>query len=260
MRRRIVIIATVVLVTSIPSAAQTRQGPRRQSTNAPDRVFVSINAAYQATSNDFDETVVFHQNAEDSRVKSGYRVESGPAIDLAGRLKIWRDLGVAVGLTRYVRSTPTAIDASLPHPFFFGRPRTIDAAVGGLDRRELAVHLQVRGVVAVTPRVQISVFSGPSLFRVDQDIVNDVEIVETYPYDEATFGRAITARSKASKAGVNIGADLAYFFTRHVGVGFGAQYAGTTIELTSARGRFDVKAGGLQAGGGLRLRFDATNR
>jgi hypothetical protein len=50
---------------------------------------------------------------------------------------------------------------------------------------------------------------------------------------------------------------VGYFFTRQVGVGGSIQWAGTTIEAPASggTGTFDIKAGGLQAGGGLRLRF-----
>jgi hypothetical protein len=56
--------------------------------------------------------------------------------------------------------------------------------------------------------------------------------------------------------GVHAGADVSYFFLRRLGVGVTVQYAGTTIEMPSGgTGTLDVKAGGVQAGGGLRLRF-----
>jgi hypothetical protein len=54
---------------------------------------------------------------------------------------------------------------------------------------------------------------------------------------------------------VNVGGDVAYFSTPHVGVGGTAQSTGATFEMTVPSGTADVKAGGLQVGGGLRLRF-----
>ena len=101
-------------------------------------------------------------------------------------------------------------------------------------------------------------FGGPSFFSVKQDIVNDFEISETYPYDTATFTRAIAASQSESAVGVNVGGDVAYFFTPNVGVGGTAQSSGATVEMTVPSGTADVKAGGLQVGGGLRLRFSKS--
>ena len=111
-------------------------------------------------------------------------------------------------------------------------------------------------VVPVGRSVRVMVFGGPSFFTVEQALVNEVESTDSYRYDVATFDRAVTNTAKKSKVGVNVGGDVAYFFTRQRGVGGGAQYSGTTVDLPSPDGgTVSVKAGGLQAGGGLRLRF-----
>jgi hypothetical protein len=67
----------------------------------------------------------------------------------------------------------------------------------------------------------------------------------------------VTTTADESKVGFNVGADVGYFFTRQVGVGGTVQWAGTTIEMpgSGGTGTFDVKAGGFQAGGGVRFRF-----
>ena len=67
--------------------------------------------------------------------------------------------------------------------------------------------------------------------------------------------RAIADTQSESKIGFNVGGDVAYFFSRQVGIGVTAQYAGATVEMTVPSGTADVMAGGGQIGGGLRLRF-----
>ena len=49
--------------------------------------------------------------------------------------------------------------------------------------------------------------------------------------------------------------DLAFFFTRKLGLGTTVEFAGTTVEMPATGGPRDIKVGGLKAGGGLRLRF-----
>jgi hypothetical protein len=101
----------------------------------------------------------------------------------------------------------------------------------------------------------VTLFGGPSFFQVEQDIVNDFEYSESYPFDTATFTRAVAASQSESAVGVNVGGDVAYFFSRQVGVGGTVQYSGATVEMTTPSGTADIKAGGLQVGGGIRLRF-----
>ena len=246
---RIRILAVLFVLTpavSTPAIAQTLS-----------RGWISVNGGYQATTNDFSDGAPFTEHAEEGRFDSDYTVKGGPTFDIAGGARIKGPLAVGVGVTRFSRSTPIALSAQVPHPFFFNTPRTVEGDIGGVKREELAVHIQARGVFPVGDRLQVMVFGGPSFFTVKQGMVTDFNFTETYPYDSATFSSGVTTEAKESKVGVNVGGDVAFFFSRQVGVGFGVQYSGTTVELPSAASgsTADVKVGGVQAGGGLRLRF-----
>ena len=243
-----------------PAQPQPRPVPvitKPKPSQPVDRVYISINGAFQIGAGDFGETVTFVENQENGTFTTDYTVESGPALNISGGAAIWRNIGVGVGVTRFSKSTPIAFSASVPHPFFFNRARDITGDVSGLTREELAVHIQARATFRPSPKIQGVVFGGPSFFSVKQDIVNDFEITEAYPYDTATFNRGLTTTVDESKVGFHVGADVGYFFTRQVGVGGSVQWSGTTIEAPASggTGTFELKAGGFQAGGGLRLRF-----
>jgi hypothetical protein len=246
-----------------PTATPTQPTPARPGQTKPtppppiDRIYVSVNGAFQTSGDDFGETVTFRENAEDGRFTTDYDVKSGPALNISVGASLWRNIGIGVGVTRYSKNTPTAFSASVPHPFFFNRPRDVEGEVVGTEREELAVHVQARATFVPTRRIQAVVFGGPSFFAVKQDIVNDFELTEMYPYDSATFSRGITTKLDESKIGFNVGADVGYFFTRQVGVGGGVQWAATTIDgsASGGTGTFEIKAGGFQVGAGLRLRF-----
>jgi hypothetical protein len=99
-------------------------------------------------------------------------------------------------------------------------------------------------------------FGGPSFYKVEQALVSSIRYTESYPYDVAAFDSAVTDTAEESKIGANLGGDFGYFFTHQVGVGFGAQYTRASLEFPSADGgTVEVKAGGFQIVGGLRLRF-----
>jgi hypothetical protein len=222
----------------------------------PARGFVLVNGAYQLTTNDFRQDATFPANAEDATYATDYTVDGGAAFDVAGGAVIWRHLGIGVGVTRFSRSTPTALNGSVPHPFFFNRPRSVNGQVSGLKREELVVNAQARIVAPVGDRFQVMAFGGPSFFQVKQGIVNAFTWTDSYPYDTAAFGAADTVNAKGSKLGFNVGGDVAYFFTRQVGIGGTVQFATATIELSRTGGQSeDVKAGGATTGFGLRLRF-----
>lgn len=128
--------------------------------------------------------------------------------------------------------------------------------VQDLKREELAIHVQARGVFPAGTRVQVMVFGGPSFFRVKQGIITDYTYNESYPYDSASFRAATTSTASVSKMGFNGGADLAFFFTRQVGVGGTVQFSGATVQIPGVLGSTrEVKVGGGRAGGGLRVRF-----
>ncbi|HET9361673.1 MAG TPA: hypothetical protein VFO58_18100, partial [Vicinamibacterales bacterium] len=168
--------AVIVTLSSATASAQPPplQAPRPPARPAPfERIFVSVNGMFQSGSNDFQDTTTLRVNAEDGSLSTNYTVGSGPAFDVAGGFLFLRNVGVGVGLTRFSTSTVTAVNASVPHPFFFNQPRAVTGDVNG-SREELAIHVQVRGVFPVNRRVTVTVFGGPSFFQVEQSVVDDV--------------------------------------------------------------------------------------
>jgi len=222
----------------------------------PFKAFLGVNGIYQATSNNFIDGATFQANAEGGRFDTNYSVKAGPAVDVSGGAMVSKAFGIGVGVSRFSRATPVHFNGSVPHPFFFGQSRVVASDVSGLKREELAIHLQARVVVPAEGRIRVSVFAGPSFFSVKQDAIVDFTYADSYPYDEASFKSATTTTEKASKLGFNTGADVAFFFARQIGLGFTAQLSKATVSMKSAgSGNTEVKAGGLQTGGGLRLRF-----
>lgn len=221
-----------------------------------DRGFVSINGGYRVSSSDFHDQATFRANAEDGRFDTDYRVASGPTFDVFGALLITPRFGVGGGVSRYSRSTPTAFVGSVPHPFFFDRARPVSSEVTGLRREELTIHVQAHHVLPVSRALQVTLFGGPSFFRMMQGVIVDFEYGDAYPFEAVSFQRAKTADVTAWAAGFNAGGDFTVFLTDRLGIGFSAQYTGGTADLPSANGGSTaVKAGGVSTGVGLRLRF-----
>jgi hypothetical protein len=142
------------------------------------------------------------------------------------------------------------------HPFFFNAHRTAAGEVTGLRRDEWAVHGQVRMVFSLGSRAEVSVLGGPSWFRIQQGVITTFRYRDSYPYDTAIFDVAESTTSRKVAVGFNAGGDAAFFFTRHVGVGFTAMFSRAEADLPVAEERtLRVRAGGVTTGTGLRVRF-----
>ena len=241
---------TLVLVSAALASAST---VRAQTDTGRGMVFV--NGGYQMTGNDFTNTSTFRANVEDGSVIGDYEVKGGATFDIGGGARLWRSLGVGVGVTRLSSSTASALSGAVPHPFYFNRPRPVTGQAVGLNRNELAVHLQAQLLAPIGSRMQVTLFGGPSFFRVEQELVTSFAWSETYPFDDAAFNNATTSGAKGSSVGFNAGADVAYFFARHVGIGAVLQFSRATIALDLSESSPEVRVGGTKAGGGLRLRF-----
>jgi hypothetical protein len=215
-----------------------------------ERVIVSVNASYLTASRTFDDTRTFDLYAETASFTSGYQVEPGAGVDAGAIVRIWKGIGAGVAFTSYSDSRDIEIEASLPHPLKFNSPRTMTGTAGG-DHEETAVHLEFAYIVPIGKKMSAVIFGGPSFFTVTQSVVTAVQRNETYPFDEVAFTGATVASEEESTNGFNIGADVAYYFTKNVGVGGIVRFSSATATFSLG----DVDAGGALVGGGLRLRF-----
>jgi hypothetical protein len=257
-------LAAAVLACASPAAAQVTikpvgpgapvASPARKTPATPkgptERVIVSINASYLTASRTFDDTRTFDLYTETASFTSNYSVEPSLGVDAGAFVRIWKGIAAGVAFTSYSDSRDIEIDASLPHPLKFNSPRTITGTAAG-DHEETAIHLEFAYIVPMGKKMSAVIFGGPSFFTVKQSVVTAVQWNETYPFDEATFSGATVSTEDESTKGFNVGADVAYYFTKNIG-------AGAIIRFSSATATFslgDVDAGGALVGGGLRLRF-----
>jgi opacity protein-like surface antigen len=245
------------LLTTVVAAAFVLTGTVAfAQTGEPFRGFVSINGGYQASSTDFRDSVVITEFVEQGSVDSSYRVKSGPELDISGGARVWRSLGIGVGVTRFSKSGAATVAGKIPHPFFFNQARSVEGEAAGLKREELAVHIEAMAIVPGGERFSLAVFAGPSFFNVKQAIVQRLQYAQQYPYDTATFSGVDTDTPSESTIGFNAGADVGYFFARNVGIGGVIRFTRASVDFTSSDGEtLEVDAGGVQAGAGLRLRF-----
>lgn len=217
-----------------------------------DRGYLNLGGWYQPQSPSFAATVRPIDFAEASVVDTSYRTRSIPGFEASGGLRVWRNLAVGAGVSLFSKNGSGAMTARVPHPFFFNQPRTITGDAAGLARGETAVHVQATWLLPLRQHWDLAIAAGPSWFSVNQDLIADVTVTQTYPYDTAAFAGATTVRRSHAAAGFNAGADLTHRLRPRVGIGFGASFSRAAVRLDD---NTSVDAGGAHVGGGIRFRF-----
>ena len=154
-------------------------------------------------------------------------------------------------MSRFQSTGCAGVTAGLPQPFHLEQFRAVDGSAAA-TRQETAVHVQLRVGATVGPRLEVTLFGGPTFFDVEQTLVSDILFEETYPYDTAPFSSAPTVLRSVTAVGFHTGVDLATYLTPTVGVG---RSSGSAAPRPNGGGMLAVETGGLHVGGGLRLRF-----
>jgi hypothetical protein len=241
------VIAVVVVFLLIAAGAEA------QSPGWTDRSYLSVGADVRVAGGNIADVEHPIDFAEAAVVNTTYQLKPAPGLDVGGGVRVWRNLGIGVGVSYVTKAANGSVDAQVPHPLAFGKPRAV-SGVSTLARNETVVNVQMLWMIPapIGRRWQLAIEGGPSWVSVNQDVVEDVTITQTYPYDTAAYTGVVARRSSQSGIGFNAGIDGTYLYTRHVGVGASAVFTRAHLPLG---GSADSPAGGLHLDAGLRLRF-----
>ena len=221
-----------------------------------ERVHISLNGAFQATTNDFSDRFEFERYLETGSTDVDYPIQGGFIFDAGAGFRFWKNLAAGVSVSYFTRDDVASTTTSVPHPFFFNQPREVTGDATGVKRSETAVHVQAMYLIQSGRRLRLVLSGGPSFFNVEQDLVTEVTIIETFPYDTAAFGAAQKSRKKGSAVTFNVGADVMWMLNRTLGDGGLVRYSRASVDLDATGNRtISVDAGGVYAGGGIRLVF-----
>jgi hypothetical protein len=234
-----------------PEAAQ----PVSASPAPSNRYFFGIGGGGQSSSRAFADNVVFPLYDENGQYHARYSTPTASALDAMVGVRLTPRLVLAVAFWRSTGLPDAAISASVPHPFSYNTARSTTADLV-VSRMENDGHLQLTWLMPVTRRIDVSIFGGPSLFHLRQDMVSGLSFRETYPYDTVAIAGFESARRSKTGIGANAGVDVTVMAWRNIGVGASARYARGSLTLSAVNeGSVTVQVGGAQVSGGLRLRF-----
>ena len=198
----------------------------------------------------------FEQHAEDGSIDAGYPGITAGLVDVSAGVRIWKRLGIGAGVTRAFASGEATVRAEVPHPFFIDQHRSVEGTATDMSRDETAVHVQVYWEPRMTGRLQFRLFAGPSFIDVQQELVDGVDVTESYPFDDAAFRNARVGGASGSGIGGHAGVDLSWMPARQFGAGVLLRYARAGVDLNAPASRtVSSDAGGFQAGIGMRVVF-----
>jgi hypothetical protein len=244
--KRTFLAATLAAVAFCPAAS------------AADRIRVIANGIYNTAKPDLSDAREFDYFAETARITTNLSAEGGFGPDVAFQVSLYKGLGVLVGYSMTSRSESGTFDARFPHPLFLNRPRSLSGEFSGFDYQEKAVHLDVAYVFG-QGALEWVLFGGASFFSVEADLVDQVVVSQSYPYDEIALGSVQATTVKESPVGFNIGGRLDYRLgkSRRFGIGALVRYSTAAVTLRAASEASEVSfdAGGFEVGAGIRIYF-----
>jgi hypothetical protein len=245
----------LALAASVHAQPPSGRVTRTVSTGA-ETGYVDVNLGLQATSTAFDITTHPQTFVEPATVQTTYSVKGAREFDVGGGVRVTHNLAVGGSFSKFEKGGNVTVDAQVPHPFFFDRARKVTGTADNLSRLETGFHGKVVFIAPVGAGWEVLLSGGPSFFQVEQDLVEDVKIKETYPYDSASFDTAVAKRHSSSGLGFNVGADVTRMLTPHIGVGAAVVISKAKLHFdTFSDPTRDFDVGGARVGGGLRFRF-----
>jgi hypothetical protein len=229
-----------------------------------EKVWVDVNVGIaHSVQDDVTTTFTGHVFQEPFALAAAYgQPQRGADFDFGGGYLFTPVMGVSISVSGTAHEDPAGLAVTLPHPFFFNAAATGSGATeDALVRAEGSVHLQVVASPLRRENVVLRLFGGPSYFRVAQDVVEDIGVSQTATILSRANTVTVTGWSGREEEGTgwgfHVGADVGFFFTRVVGVGGMLRFSRGNVEIFDPLSETDIEltAGGIQAGGGLRLKF-----
>ncbi len=219
------------------------------------RVEISGNVGAQTGASKFTQSHSFTFNGETETLTVDHDVKTALGFNVGAAVRLVPQFWVGVQYAMVEMKPSASITAVIPHPLVFNASRTVEGSSNNVVHNEQNVHVDLMYALPVRA-VDVRVMGGPTFFNLKQDLVSGVTINESYPFDTATFASAPTKRLSKSAVEFNAGVDISRPLSSQVGIGALIRYSRGDVKFDDPDiGPQTVKAGGFEAGGGVRVRF-----
>jgi hypothetical protein len=246
---------TVVLFSSSPALAQ----------DAPSHGWLDVKfISMRSTQDQQTHTLAVPLFREIASAAAAYpALPSVMGAGLEGGVQFHPRFGVGVHFDFVNYESTVGLAVRIPHPTLFNRFGTdADVTTTALNRRDRGFDVFATYIAPTPDQWRVRFFGGPTYFTVSQEMVDLIRYEQVFNVftganlvDITTFDQREVS---GSTWGFNAGADVAYFFSRHVGVGGVIRVNRGTVTIDEEPLSVDtaeLSAGHITFGGGLRLRF-----
>jgi hypothetical protein len=214
-----------------------------------DRGFASVNFGAQAPSHNLDTVTTFDIYGETATQSASQDVGGGAFFDIGGGYKVWKNLAAGISFTFVGSSADLQVQASIPDPTFFDRPRPVTTTLPDAKHRQTAINLTGTWMMPVTDKIDVGFQFGPTIFLASQEVPGTLEISEPGP----TVTSASLVKDDHTTVGVHFGIDATYLITPKFGAGLLVRYSVGSVDVVGATDGLTL--GGFQIGFGGRARF-----
>jgi hypothetical protein len=242
--QRTLITAAIALTTTLMLASSASAQMKWT-----DRGFASVNFGAQAPSHTIETVTTFDIYGETATQSASQDVGGGAFFDIGGGYKVWKNLAAGIGFTFVGSSTDLQVQASIPDPTFFDRPRPVTATIPDAKHRQTAINLTGTWMMPVTDKIDVGFQFGPTIFLVSQEVPGTLQVSEPGP----TVTSAALVKDDHTTVGVHFGIDATYLITPKFGAGLLVRYSVGSVDIVGAQDGLTL--GGFQIGFGGRARF-----
>jgi hypothetical protein len=255
---------------ALPAEPQTPRNPNvtRIGGTLEKKIWIDVNiggsqSAQGAQAFTFATTL----NRQPAAFASAYGPPSGGTdFDFGGGYMFTPTFGVGLSITSTGDQNAAGLIATIPHPTISNAATTTSGVTRTeLERAEGGFNIQL-AVVPRLPKVmgdrtRVRLFGGPTYFRLSRQMVDAVRYTQQFGvFTSVNLVSIVGADASVVEGtgwGFHAGADFDYFFSRYAGVGGTLRFSRGTVDMAEplSETTAEMTTGGVQFGGGLRLRF-----
>ena len=188
---------------------QTQTPPPSTSTSSPEGhgIFFNINIGGQSREQTFTESATFPLYNETGAVATTHAIGGSAIFDLSVGMRVWRNLGVAIGYSSFKDDDDAGVTARVPHPVLFQQPRT-ETTTASLEHTENVVHLQFMWTIPYREQIPACAHRRPFVLYSASGSGNRAgrRTSPTRPFTTSSSTASRSPDVKDSPVGVNIGA------------------------------------------------------
>jgi hypothetical protein len=246
------------------SVARVQRPPRPDES----RIFLDVNVSGASSplggSREF--TSRFIKFSEAGSITSNYPAPKGnfsPLVDVGGSYMFKRFLGVGASYNRVAYDDNVGLTATIPHPSYYQAPATDTRGTDrSLERVEATTNVFMTLVLIRTNNLQFRILGGPSMFSYHAEMIQDVSYAQSavplLPQNSIAIDGFTAAKAEGGALGFHAGGDVAYFFSRLVGMTGGVRFSNglVTLEREPLSGvSQEIRVGGTLVFVGARVRL-----